>query len=150
MVKVPERRSPLALFTAYVEFAKILLGNVFLINAGSATAIIAFLGAHDRQPASTAPTQVPDPHPLISNSGARAAVVCYAAGAIFAVLAAGFMARQENVNAEMREKTPDKPLGYAWGVTGFLFLVGSALIFGLGCLHAVSVLEFVSKLLPQM
>src|SRR5712691_8951680 len=39
-----EKRKPADLFKAYVEYMKLMLGNLFIINAGSATALIAFFG----------------------------------------------------------------------------------------------------------
>jgi hypothetical protein len=47
-VEVGKSRDPVALFNAYVEFMKLMFANLFLLNAGSATALMTVLGGQSK------------------------------------------------------------------------------------------------------
>jgi hypothetical protein len=125
-------RSPISFFTAYVEFMKVMLGNLFLINAASATALLSLIGkASDPAPGQSA-VHV---EPLVSNASARYAVTCLAFGAFFAVVSTALLAWQENRNSDLRERGAS--IGISFGLTGFCFMLMSALAFLFGCGAAI-------------
>jgi len=135
-----QARSPEALFKAYVEFAKVSLSNVFLINAGSATALIAFLGKAGepgaKQGSISSGGSLPA-EPFISNDGAAFAIAWFAVGALCAILGSALMAFQENMNSARVEKQLPP---HAWlGFPGVCLLVGGGVAFLIGCSGAVKV-----------
>jgi hypothetical protein len=126
-------RSPTALFAAYVELMKVMLGNLFLINAASATALLSLVGKIPESPTSAGVANKVDP--LVSNSSARYAVMCLAVGAFSAVLATALAAWQENRNSDLRER--GIRIGFGFGVAAFVFMMLSAFGFLLGCAAAI-------------
>ena len=94
-----------------------MLGNLFIINGGSAIAMITFFGNYK-------PDQ--NVHALVTTASVQSAVVYFALGAVAAIVASGVLAIGENNNANMVEhETPGNPRRYH--VT--LFVVGVVLIF---------------------
>lgn len=127
-----QSRTAVDLYNAYVEFLKIMLGNLFLMCAGSATALIAFMGNEKL---------TPDAATLVSIAGAKDAILSFGVGAVLAVLAAGLIALQENINSQRVEN--ELGIGRAhllsWvpGVVGVTVMLASGIVFAYGCWSAV-------------
>ena len=134
-VSTSEPRSPALMFNAYVEFMKVALSNVFLINAGSATAIIAFLGSSRDRPQNAPNTPTAVAESFLANGGAAWAVKCFAIGAFCAIVGTALLAAQENWNSDRREKG-ERLVVYLGIVVVVAFLV-SGRAFLAGCLGAV-------------
>lgn len=134
-------RTPATLFAAYVEFMKLMLGNLFLINAGSAVALLTFLGGARDKPTGPPVTGMPNQSgligpPLVSNAGAKGAIIIFGAGALLSVVAAALMAWQENQNSNALEQ--GEALGWRFGILGLVSLISSAFAFGIACGYAVT------------
>lgn len=127
----PDLRPSTELFKAYVEFMKLMLGNLFIINAGSATALMTLYGAMKQPPAPLAGT-APS---LISFAGTHAAIIALGVGAFSAVLATALIAWQENINSDRRES--GEVIRADVGIFGFLLMVLSGAAFLVACLLAV-------------
>ncbi|CCV15599.1 hypothetical protein [Mesorhizobium sp. STM 4661] len=132
---IATKRTSVVLFGAYVEFMKMMLGNLFIMCAGSATALLTFAGAKG--------TSSPD---LISEAGLKTSVILFGVGAFFAVVATGLMGWQENTNSSLVENAaPDagQVLGrhnfqsYRWGLLGLAFMFLAGLSFSVGCYYGV-------------
>ncbi|WP_157080489.1 hypothetical protein [Methylobacterium variabile] len=120
------RRTPDKLFDAYVEFTKILLSNLFIINGGSAVALIALLGnIKEQSPVAS----------LVNLDNAKDAIVIYGVGAFLAVIAAALTAWTENSNSSLLEESGR--VSARFGVTAFIFIFMSGLCFLIGCLSAI-------------
>jgi hypothetical protein len=131
MSDVQYKRTAGQLFTAYIEYMKLMLGNLFVINGGSAIAMITFFGNYK-------PDQ--NAHALVTTTSVQSAVVCFAFGAVAAIVASGVLAVGENNNAYMVEREPlDKPRRYHVKLTvvGVVLICASIGSFFLACYIAV-------------
>lgn len=127
-------RSAGQLFTAYLEYMKLMLSNLFILNAGSATALIAYFGAVKPEAGSIL---------LVTKDSLTHSVIAFASGAVLAVVAALCLAVGENINSHMIEQTEIKrePRNYSqrfgWAAGFAIALSGAA--FFTACLLAVGV-----------
>jgi hypothetical protein len=124
-------REPANIFTAYVEYMKLMLGNLFLINGGSAVALLAFLG-------NTKPSGAGDP--IVQPAAAREAIVLFAMGAAGAIVATASAAILENRNAALLER--GKNLQTWLGFVSFAFIALSICCFVMACVVASNVKMF--------
>ena len=108
-------------FEAFVEFMKLLLSNLFLVNGAAAGALITFFDSIEtNQPA------------LVTSEAAKSAIIYFAAGAGFAVAAAGLTALGQGLNSL---HYPDR--FYQWpGYIALLLMFMSGLCFVVACLAA--------------
>jgi len=120
----PTGVTPPNLFAAYIEFLKLMLGNLFIMNAGSATALIALSG-----------TQGFGTSSVVSSGGVKRAIICLAIGACFAIAASGMFALVENDNAIRRSEDPEARFLGGKGWVGVLFISASIIGFFGGMHH---------------
>lgn len=124
-----DRRTSANIFSAYIEFMKIMLSNLFIINAGSAVALIAFFGNYSVNSSAKDVT-------LLSFDNVRDAVITFGLGAFLAIMATGSAAITEQINSSIRESGKDK-LNIVFGVITAAFIFMSAVSFFHACSSAV-------------
>ena len=115
---------PEQLFSAYSSYARQALNSLFIMNGGAAVALIAFLGE-----VTGAADQAVSPERV------TAAVLVFAAGALFAVLA-GALAYVAELTNHQRVLRREKPSGRI-GAAAIVFAFSGGLCFIFGCLNAV-------------
>lgn len=126
-------RSAGQLFAAYIEYMKLMLSNLFILNAGSATTLIAYFGTTKPQPGTIL---------VVSEASLTTAVIAFASGAVLAIVAALCLAIGENINAHMVEQTAitGYPRRYserfAWAAG--IAIAASGTAFFAACMFAVS------------
>jgi hypothetical protein len=119
-------RDPAALFNAYVEFMKLTFANLFLLNAGSATALMTFFGGQKKSDL--------DIH-LVTQQGAKWAVTFFAIGAACAVAATAFAGLTESMNAGNLERK--EKLSVFLGIASGILVLASGGCFLTACILSV-------------
>lgn len=121
-------RTPQTLFNAYLEYSKLMFGNLFVMNAGSAVALVAFLGNAGADSLG---------HGLLCRETARAAIMSLAVGAFAAVFATACASQLESLNAdELEKKGPDARFHVRLGIVSAVFVISSAVCFVVACTFA--------------
>lgn len=122
--KAPSRSkiTSVDLFNAYVEFMKMMIGNLFILCAGSAAALLTFAGS-----------KMLDDQQLITEAGLKNAIVAFGIGAMLSVASAGLVALQENWNSSKLDKDSEAKLEWRIGLCGGLLMAGAGIAFAAGC-----------------
>ncbi len=123
------RLTPQNLFQAYAELLKAMLGNLFLVNAGSATALIAFAGNARNDPGT-------GQRPILDPLDLKIAIIWLGLGAFAAIVATGLAALAENRNAFALNRTPPRAPKAGIGFVAFAVVLFGVFCFLKACLTA--------------
>jgi hypothetical protein len=112
----------------YTEYAKLVLGNIFLLNGGGAVALLAFLGdVGANQPAGV----------VVNVADANDAIIVFAFGALYASIASVAAYFVETIRYHRVSRNTDINFWLGWAP--FFPASASGLSFVLGCFVAIGI-----------